>query len=599
MTVSDLIEKRRRRWRELEDIEYDRRLVAAAVRLMLSDAGMRSEVVEKPYLLIELCFDIVDKRQCSVPFFFNDVQRDFIEQLEKHGTHKPYIILKGRQQGFTSLITAIQLSFAIVRRNFSGFTLADCSANTQSIFNDKARMPYSRLPGELKPREKFNSAKELFFDKLNSSWRTATATKYAGRSKTLNFVHLSEAAFYSCTLAELQASIAPAMTEDTFCVYESTANGFNEFYELWESGSCVNLFYGWWRTAEYRSTHYEALETDDKWLADRIEVLRRMGLDREQITWYCERYAEYVDKSLIRQEYPCSSEEAFVASGECIFNKDTIQNRIIECGRAKTPRIGNFEYTRTRIPIKDSEGRVVDTRTVISDVHFEESLDGCIRLHEDPIVKRDGYGNITARAPYVIGGDTAGTGEDFFAAKVICNLDGHTVATLHRKQMDEDIYAEQLYCLGRYYHNALIGVEINYSRQPMRILAEYEYPNLYLREKIDKMTDKPEMVYGFETTPKTRPVIVAELVKLMRDQPELECDVPTLKEMTVFVKKSNGRQEAQSGAHDDLVISLAIAHFISSQQTAQYIPEKDENDGFVARNFNVEDKGTDEIWEDY
>ena len=63
-----------------------------------------------------------------------------------------------------------------------------------------------------------------------------------------------------------------------------------------------------------------------------------------------------------------------------------------------------------------------------------------------------------AKCPYVIGGDTAGKGADYFAAKVIDNINGRTVATLHKQRMDEDVYAEQLYCLGKYYNDALIGV---------------------------------------------------------------------------------------------------------------------------------------------
>lgn len=599
MTVSDIIEKRKARWREREDMEYDRRLVAASVRLVLSNEELRREIYGRPYLLIELAFDIVDKRQRSVPFFLNDVQRDFIGRYEEYGTQRPYIILKGRQQGFTSLITAMQLSYAIVRKNFSGMTLADCAANTQSIFNDKARMPFSRLPGELKPREKFNSAKEMFFDKLNSSWRTATATKYAGRSKTLNFVHLSEAAFYTCTLAELQASVGPAMTANTFCIYESTANGFNEFRTLWMSNSCVNLFYGWWLTPEYRSRRYEYLEGADRWLSERIKVLEGMGLDREQIAWYCETYSGYVDKSLIRQEYPCSPEEAFVATGDCIFDKDLIYNRIVEVSKLPLPKVGAFTYKKQERPVYDSAGNRVDTEYVIENICFEERSDGFIRIHEEPLVRRDREGFITARAPYVIGGDTAGRGEDYYTAKVICNLDGRTVATLRKQRMDEDLYAEQLYCLGRYYNIALIGIETNYSRQPMRVLAAYGYPKLYMRERIDGITDKTERVYGFETTARTKPVILSQLVTAMREQPRRECDLQTLEEMTTFVKKDNGRQEAIGGQHDDLVMALAIAHFISTQQTAAYVAERVRDEDFISRNFKTNDGEAKVIdWED-
>ena len=155
--IADIIAKRKRIWEEKHDLELDRELVRASVRKILSDINLVNEIRAKPYLLIEVAFYIVDKKKKSVPFFLNEVQRDFISKYEEWGTKKAYFILKGRQQGFTSLITAMQLSFAIVQKNFSGFTLADSGDNTRAIFNDKARTVYTRLPEELKPTEKFNS----------------------------------------------------------------------------------------------------------------------------------------------------------------------------------------------------------------------------------------------------------------------------------------------------------------------------------------------------------------------------------------------------------------------------------------------------------
>jgi hypothetical protein len=52
----------------------------------------------------------------------------------------------------------------------------------------------------------------------------------------------------------------------------------------------------------------------------------------------------------------------------------------------------------------------------------------------------------------------------------------------------------------------------------------------------------------------------------MRESPESESDADTLKEMLTFVRKENGKQEAQQGYHDDLVMAKAIANFIASQQ---------------------------------
>lgn len=603
ITASDIIAKRRLRWEEHHDLDLDKQIVEASVRKILSTPSLVQEIQEKPYLLIEIAFYIVDKKRKTVPFFFNDVQKDFISKLETLGTNKPYFVLKGRQQGFTSVITAIQLSFSIVRRNFSGFTMADRADNTAAIFNDKARVVYDRLPELLKPSEKFNSQKELYFDKLNSSWRIATATDQVGRSRTLNFVHFSEVAFYECSLADLQAGIGEAITAGAIQVYETTANGFNQAKDLWDSGACHNLFYEWWLTPEYRSTEYEYIETSDPWLLERIEVLKEKGCDREQIAWYCKKYDGYLDKNTIKQEYPITPEEAFVSSGESVFNMEAITNQLARISNLQAVKTGYFAYKKWLETIKNEDGEVVDTITHIENIEFVESRDGYITIHEDPLTKKNKDGEVVAKAPYAIGGDTAGTGQDYFTAKVICNIDGRTVATLRKQRIDDDLYGDQMYCLGKYYHDAIIGIEINYSRQPIRVLRDYSYPNLYMREKVDGITKKVEMDYGFQTTTKTKPIIIAELVSIMRENSSLEVDRETLKEMTTFVKKDNGKQEAIDGSHDDLVMALAIAHFISKQYTHDWIPLETPEDRFFEENFHLEDNSNGNNgfmnWEDY
>lgn len=603
ISIKDIVLKRKRIWEERHDLDYDRQLVRASVIKILETPSLRAEVQEKPYLLIEVAFYIVDKKKKTVPFFLNEVQQDLIKQIETLGTNKPFFVLKGRQQGITSVITATQLCYAIVMKNFSGFTMADRSDNTSAIFNDKARVVYDRLPEELKPSEKFNSRNELFFDKLNSSWRIATATEQAGRSRTLNFVHLSEVAFFECDLSALQAGIGEAITAGAIQIYETTANGFNQAKDLWDSESCHNLFYEWWRSPEYRSTEYEYLETSDTWLIERIKVLKEKGCDKEQIAWYCKKYNGYIDKNTIKQEYPITSEEAFVSSGECVFDKEAINNQLARVANLQPVKKGYFDYKKECIPILDSEGKQVDVEWKIKDIEFIESRDGYITIHEEPRTKKDDKGNVIEKAPYTIGGDTAGSGLDYFTAKVICNLDDKTVATLRKQRIDEDLYAEQVYCLGIYYHTALIGIELNYSREPTKILHKvYNYPSLAMRKRVDTIEEKVEMEYGVLTTPKTKPIMIAELVVLMRNNPSCEVDRETLKEMTTFVKKENGRQEAIDGEHDDLVMAKAIAHYISNQQTNQWIKVDNIEGDFIESNFNVEEPEGNEgfmSWEDY
>lgn len=557
MTIAEIAAKRKRIWENLRDGDYDRNtVVPLAVKEILDNKELRAEVIKKPWLLIEIAFSVVDKSKRTVPFFLNEVQKDFIERLEATDG-RPFFILKGRQQGFTTLITAIQLACSIVKRNFSGFTVADCNDNTTTIFNDKAKAVYALLPPVLKPQEKYNNRKEFYFDKLNSSWRIATASNEIGRSKTLEFCHFSEVAFYECPLSKLQASIGEAIIQDTIVVYETTANGYNEAKELWDSGSCQNLFYEWWRTSEYERDDLTVLDDlRDAWIRERVTWLRGKGIAERKIAWYVNKYNSYLDKSTIRQEYPCSPEEAFISSGECEFGNDSVMAQINRVRGLQPAKRGYFEYRKSR----PTEGGFDEIE--ISGISWVDDPNGEITIHTEPVVDEK-----RGKKPYAIGGDTAGEGSDFFTAKVIDNITGRTVATYRRKNVSDDQYAEQLYCLGMYYNEAIVGVEVNFSAAATKRLEQCNYPRLYVRERFDTIVNKVDLRHGFKTTAQSRPVIIAELKRKWRESDgTIEVDVDTLKEMLSFVKDDKGKPQALSGQHDDLVMALAIAHHVGGEQ---------------------------------
>ena len=470
----------------------------------------------------------------------------------------PFFVLKGRQQGFTTLITAIQLAYAIVRKNFSGFTVANTQENTDSIFNDKARAVYTRLPASLKPHEKYNNRKEYYFDTLNSSWRVATASKELGRSKTLEFCHFSEIAFYECAMSDLQKSIGEALTRDAIVVYETTANGYNEAKDLWDSGICENLFYEWWRTAEYAIEDTSVLDDlQDGWIIDRVAWLRAKDITEPQVAWYVTKYNAYLEKDSIKQEYPCYPEEAFIASGDCEFGNELVTSRIEACREKKPINRGYFDY-KTRITEEDE--------IEIHEIEWVEDERGEISIYEAPIID-----DKKGKMPYAIGGDTAGEGSDFFTAHVINNMTGEIVAVYKKQNTADDLYADQIYCLGMYYNQAIVGIEVNFSYQPTNRLHRAGYPHLYVREHIDSLTNRVDKRYGFKTTALTRPVIIAELKRKFRESNgTIVCDIPTLNEMLTFVKNQKGKPEAIVGKHDDLVMSLAITHFIGQQGDHTY-----------------------------
>lgn len=203
----------------------------------------------------------------------------------------------------------------------------------------------------------------------------------------------------------------------------------------------------------------------------------------------------------------------------------------------------------------------------------EKIVDKSIKWIDDPNGYVTIYKDKEDSAPYVAGGDTAGDGSDHFAASVLNNLTGEQVAVLHH-QFDEDLYARQMYCLGKYYNDALLAIETNFSTYPVKELQRLGYWRQYKREMIDNISKKRLEKFGFTTNKATRPVIIAELVQIVRENVTLINDTATLNEMLTFVRNEKGKAEAQDGKHDDLIISLAIAHHAREQQL--YQPFKEE-----------------------
>jgi len=237
-------------------------------------------------------------------------------------------------------------------------------------------------------------------------------------------------------------------------------------------------------------------------------------------------------------------------TGRTIFNAQAVADRL------------------SQIPEPVSRGLWTYTDTAeykLSDEAWVEDSAGPVSIYREPEPGR----------PYVMGGDTAGDGSDWFVAQVLDNITGEQVAVL-RHQYDEDTFAKQAYCLGRYYNDALIGVEANYSTYPVKRLEMLGYPRQYVREAEDTYSGAIRKSYGVRTTPTTRPVMISGLVEAMRDGIETINDRTTLEEMLTFVRDEKLRPAAEPGAHDDCVMALAIAWYIRPQQSMRVDIEAEE-----------------------
>ncbi|WP_330111959.1 hypothetical protein VSU16_04705 [Cetobacterium somerae] len=544
MGCKTLIEERKKLWGITKDIDADLEWRVASWREIISDRKTFEELLEKPWLLIELQFVVIDKDFNEVPFFLNEVQRDFqdntlgplyIKQLYKEVEQIKIKILKGRQQGFTTYITAFQLCLALTLHGFRGFTMAHDSESTSSIFTDISKGFYDSLIDEIREEPKRSNARELVLESNKSAWRVATAgSKRAGRGKKLKMLHNSEKAFWE-NMRKNAAAISQALTKYSIEIDETTANGFNEFKEDWDdiregNSKWLGVFYAWYRTSEYRKsfkgtnyTEYEFLEAvengerfmgvDSKFMKLLNQLLNTAGLDKYQVHWYFDKRLEL--KDLVFQEYPCTEEQAFLYSGNPYFDIELLDLLLMK--KYKPLEVLN---------------------------------NGEIEIYEYP----------SPGERYVIGSDVAeGLEEADSSTFFILNVrTGEEVAN-GEYIMTPDNHGRVLDKYSKMYNNALIAVERNNHGHSVLNTLENECKaslRLYITQADAASVKKTQKdKYGWQTTEPSKYFMLDELDTAIRREYIKIKSTRTLKQLRSVIKE-NGKISVNG---KDLVVAVAIS----------------------------------------
>lgn len=525
------------------------------------------------------------KTQELVPLRFNEAQEHLygvIRQQAAAGKPIRLIVLKGRQEGISTVTEGLMFQDAATRPNVKTLIVAHDNTATANLFRMN-KLFYDCLPTAYQPMRKNSNAKELVFENptrdgrekalrpgLRSSIRCQTAGKGGvGRSDTLTNVHLSEYAFWPKNKEELLLGIMQTVPNDpnTMVVIESTANGYDHFKTLWDgavngSNQWTPVFLPWYMEKAYRMP----VTGGEAWTAEEEKLRRDYGLDDEQLQWrrWCIKANCGGNEALFRQEYPNTPDEAFLLSGEPFFD-----NAALALQRARAPEPESEGWFAYDAPAEQGDAP--------QNWRYEEKTDGGVRIWKAP---EEGV-------PYVLGGDTAGEGSDCFTAEVLDNRTGEQVAELQMRQ-SEILYARQIYCLGKYYNDALVAIELNFSTYPQRKLEEWNYPSLYQRERLDTFRSVMVKSFGWVTSPKTRPQALATLHTIMEEAPETVRSKWLLGEMITFVYDDNRKPQAAVGEHDDLVLAAAVAHMARPQQ--RYTAEEKAGD---RRHW------TEDLWEDW
>ena len=544
MTCKEYIAERKKLWNKTKDMEEDHLWRRASWHELIDNIETFKELLENPWYLMEMHFCVIDKEFNEVPFFLNEVQSDFLnnvllplvkKQNEKEIEQIKIKILKGRQQGFTTLITAFQECLMLTQDGFRGFTMAHDNDATNSIFSDIAKGFFESIIDEIKEKPKRSNARELIFAGNNSAWRVATAgSKGAGRSKKLKMLHNSEKAFWK-DMRKNAAAISQALTKYSIEIDETTANGYNEFKEDWDSikegkSKWIGVFYEWYRTSEYRKSFKgvdyteEEFRTviekgerfkgvDTKFIKLLKSLMHNTNLDIEQVHWYFDKRLEL--KEDVYQEYPCTDEQAFLHSGRPYFDIELLD-----------------------ILINQNK-----------DIEYVGLHDGEIEVYEDP----------QPGVKYVIGSDVAeGLELGDSSTFTILRVDTLEEVANGEYKVSPDEHGAILNEWGRKYNKALIGVERNnHGHSTLNTLKNTcKYTNLYIERTLDKIKKKRTDKLGWSTNTNSKYIMLDDLDTALRKEEIKVRSVKTLKQMRE-IQKEDGKVNTNG---KDRVIALAIAY---------------------------------------
>lgn len=501
-------------------------------------------------------YTILDKHGNRTTLVLNAAQKIVLAAiLRQEAAGKPIrlVLLKGRQQGMSTMIEAFQVWKTTTQPGKKALVLAHVAAATDNLFA-MAKRGYENLPPLLKPEKDKSNKRDLSFGKLDSSMTVATAGGTGiGRGSTFQLVHASETAYWEPAFASANFNglmeTIPRTAGSAFFV-ESTANGIGGlFHQLWVAAELGEsefeaCFVPWWVQVEYREPVPERFEKTP----EEERLVKLYGLDDEQLSF---RRMKIAAKSLdeFRQEYPCCSAEAFLTSGRPVFDP-----MLVEAMLDRVP-----DPLRRMALEANTDG--VET--------FVEHSRGELVVFAAPL----------PTGSYYIGADVAeGVRDGDWSVAQVLDANYNQVAVWHGL-IYPDRFANVLAVLGDLYNDALVAVEINNHglTTATELTKHLGYPNVYTEVTYDKIMDEETVRMGFATNPKTRPLILNKLRAAVRDGSITINDKLTLKEMRSFSVNAAGRMEAEAGSHDDHVMSLAIALHVNE---GEWVPYKNRDEDY-------------------
>jgi hypothetical protein len=561
-------------------------------------------------------------------------QLEFDRELERQraaGRPMRAIILKARKLGFSTWVQAKAMQ-RITQLEAQYAVIVGQDRPTSGVLFDMAKLIYERLPsdpqladlifgegttkgapfsvrpqwiggGETRSGAKWMSLGQRARPSDASIYETRTAgSTGAGRGYTPSIIHASEVAHWEDQKFKVGLMESLPALPETIAVFESTANGFNDFHTMWQravegaedpelGGYYAPLFFGWQDNPAYARqfmsedarARFERTVGDEDGGGDEEEVLlaEAFGVTLEQLFWRRTKLNEPQlggDLDLFHQEYPATPEQAFIGSGKPVFPGVMIARAIRAAEEAPKPVEGVLRGAEWRERKTRAGSVLVPQRAlwVPRDAMEPVDLDKWggqhrLKVWQHPLnevtqsglaaAKRKPDGQYVVFVDIARGRDNTTEERDWQAIQVLDHVTRRQVASYRSRIPIHDLPIIA-YLIALYYNEAWLAIEsTGLGIGVVDALAkDYRYRLLYRRHRAgdDERADARERLLGWETTMRTKPLMEQTFGQALREgEHGLRC-VSTARQFTTYVEdpKNPAKHGAQAGSHDDLVMSF-------------------------------------------
>lgn len=472
---------------------------------------------------------------------FNVPQQMVWEQIQPKldaGEKVWTIVLKARREGISTLSEALLLTWTATEDLVHSVVTAHEAPATKRIA-EMADLMINHSPLKHVTR-KVGTQRFIGRSKLDIS---TAGSPEAQRGADITAFHGSEVAFWPHPEALTATMQAIPYNTQSLCILESTANGKvyegQLFYQEWLRASAgdsdfLPIFLPWFQMPEYRMPGMKVDDLSDLEEEER-EGMKQFGWDIEQVAW--RRYAIQTlcqgDLDKFHQEYPSTPDEAFIQSGLPFFRKSDLLylEKCMEKGqRYRIDRTGRLE--------RDETGPLTIWRMPVPGHQYVAAADSSLGIDDD---------SRSRSAVEVLDMETMEQVAEYDAAAAPHVLGRHLVG------------------IGRLYNEALLCPEVQASgggggREVLRYIQDCDYWNIHRWKSSgpDRVNPTAGSLYGWETTSRTRPRMLANLIQVVKEQTCIIHSRTLLDQFHNFGQNDSERYEAISG-HDDLLMSYCMA----------------------------------------